>query len=558
MDRRNIVAMAQNVARGVGVVVILFALTASFTFAPYPGGTALDTSWQALLTYAHEQHLQYGKDMVFTYGPLSYLVAGQAAFTGMFWGPYVAGLLFDLALAVLFLLLLRPLHPVVRILAVMVLVFFGVIFDAQYLFFISAGAFLVIIRTREQKPWDGRACLVASLWALMVGVIALTKFSFLLLALVAVSCSAFVVLRRSGFRRSLAVALPFWVPLVLTYTIGDQSPANVLPFFRSALVTAGGYGEAMSMFPLLSFSILGLVVLCIHALVLAAVLLSWRPRGIEFCCVLVVYAATIFFAWKSAFTRADAGHMGALFSLTLCMVPLVWVFLRREGKWPRIVAVLLMGVAFVVSTGSIGLVEKEKGRPLTTGRTRDHLHRATLRILAPHHMLQELRWRYAHSQQVNDMPRARAMIGDDSVDVFGFEHGYAIINRFALRPRPVSQTYCAYSRELITMNRIAIESRPPEWILFKLQSIDNRLPTFDDSQSLAHILYNYEPALEELGFLVLKKRKQPIKVIPPGRLLLETTIGFGEGLDLSSCKGQVLWLEVEIEHTLLGRGLNLL
>ena len=50
------------------------------TFPTVPLGIDLDSSWSAVLVYAHQHGLQFGKDIVFTYGPLGFLTV-----------PYYAG-----------------------------------------------------------------------------------------------------------------------------------------------------------------------------------------------------------------------------------------------------------------------------------------------------------------------------------------------------------------------------------------------------------------------------------------------------------------------------------
>jgi hypothetical protein len=47
---------------------------AAVRLLPSRNSSFLDTSWQVVLEYAAEHHLQFGKEIVFTYGPLGYLL----------------------------------------------------------------------------------------------------------------------------------------------------------------------------------------------------------------------------------------------------------------------------------------------------------------------------------------------------------------------------------------------------------------------------------------------------------------------------------------------------
>ncbi len=48
-------------------------------------GTGIDPSWSAVLSYAHEKHLQFGRDIVYTFGPTGFL-------TTLWFLPYAHGL----------------------------------------------------------------------------------------------------------------------------------------------------------------------------------------------------------------------------------------------------------------------------------------------------------------------------------------------------------------------------------------------------------------------------------------------------------------------------------
>ncbi len=77
------------------VLVSVFVFLRAFRLPPLVS-TGLDGSWQLALTEAHLAGLAFGKDIVFTYGPLGYLAAGSAV-----WSAYRGMVAFAFALAVL-------------------------------------------------------------------------------------------------------------------------------------------------------------------------------------------------------------------------------------------------------------------------------------------------------------------------------------------------------------------------------------------------------------------------------------------------------------------------
>lgn len=55
------------------MAVFLFFALLVFPQVPLAPHAGLDTAWMAGLNMAHAQHLLFGRDVAFTYGPLSYL-----------------------------------------------------------------------------------------------------------------------------------------------------------------------------------------------------------------------------------------------------------------------------------------------------------------------------------------------------------------------------------------------------------------------------------------------------------------------------------------------------
>jgi hypothetical protein len=108
----------------------------------------------------------------------------------------------------------------------------------------------------------------------------------------------------------------------------------------------------------------------------------------------------------------------------------------------------------------------------------------------------------------------------------------------------------------------------PRFILCELATIDNRLVSLDDGLALGAILDNYHPVQLDVPWNtpgsdmrsdqetpLLLERNVPARMRAQAeRTLLETKeIGFGEALPLEGFSEQWLWLEVQVEPSLLGR-----
>src|SRR5262245_54816882 len=149
------------------------------------------------------------------------------------------------------------------------------------------------------------------------------------------------------------------------------------------------------------------------------------------------------------------------------------------------------------------------------------------------------------------LPRLRQIIGSATVDVFGYNQCYAFFNELNYRPRPIFQSYVAYSPHLAKLNeqRYLSDARP-EFVLFRLTAIDKRLPALEDALLFRALLINYDPIAAEEEFLLLQHKQ----TISAGLSLVgEGIAGPGETIDLRRYEGTDLWMQIEMMPSFRGR-----
>jgi hypothetical protein len=90
----------------------------------------------------------------------------------------------------------------------------------------------------------------------------------------------------------------------------------------------------------------------------------------------------------------------------------------------------------------------------------------------------------------------------------------------------------------------------PDNIIFRFQTIDNRIPSLDDGLSWPTIINNYQPGNIDVGFLYLrKKRAQNIR--PRKTVLYNLACKMHEEVTMPDTS-QVLFAEFDIKSTFLG------
>ncbi len=150
-------------------------------------------------------------------------------------------------------------------------------------------------------------------------------------------------------------------------------------------------------------------------------------------------AAFLYLSWKHGFVRAD-GHMIGFFYAALLTITAFPVLLRDDASmaWMRRWLMAPLGVLclFGLYNALSGVITETLG--VFQGRVFDNVSHAL--------NLEKLRKNYndrlGEQRGSGDMPKTRAIIGDRSVDVLGYEQSAAIFNRLQLpAPSGLSELY---------------------------------------------------------------------------------------------------------------------
>lgn len=264
--------------------------------------------------------------------------------------------------------------------------------------------------------------------------------------------------------------------------------------------------------------------------------------------IAVVVAQGIFLSWKHGFVRADFYHIIQFYFFVPLMLLSVWAMLKPSLlTFHRPLTIIL---ALTLALPCAGMILG--GLPYWMVMLRPpgwQQLASNLSALADFPAyLTAIEARLQSNKAKFSLPKIKAVVGRDTVDIFGFEQAIALLNDFNYRPRPVFQSYSAYNRSLIEANRrYYLSDRAPLYVLVKLQSIDDRLAVADDSAALAVILLNYTPIVAERGYLLMRRRPGPA-TDQQLRLVENRTARFNQSIELPR-NGQRLWIELDWDLT---------
>lgn len=530
--------------RIIEAAVLSLLLGLSFFSAPGRPDTRLDASWQQMLILAHAQGLQFGREIIFTWGPWGFLcsrfhLGGLEAAHMLAWQT-----LGQLAIGVSLVILTLGLPRWRRFLFVLaILAFHWLFLDSVYFVLITLigiSGFLALEAGTFQLV----------LWSLSLGFLSQLKFTYGVVSGAAVGCALLCWLARGRPGKAAVIGLTFLISVLGSWAAAGQNLDNLYPYVRRSLEISAGYGEAMG------FDESWVVFLCGVALAAACALFCWNVwrkmpdrSGAPFA---AGFLAFVFFVmWKESYTRADmvplGGHIFGIFVLAMILAPALPAILFPQLRWHPFDAVLpasLLAIAWFDS--DYFRLGPRVAYERLYGNVQSISHFGSL----------VERWKadYEDACKAADLPAIRSAVGNGTADVYDFNLGAAILGRLRISARPIFQSYSAYTPSLQGYNlRYFQSARAPDFLLWDSERVDNRFPGLDDAPLVAGLAGRYESLFPE-GQYWLFRRKSPLTREPlERRTLIARTVRLAEEVELPVPVDHALWLEADPKPTFLGR-----
>lgn len=521
------------------------AMTAVAFCLPLFPAMELDSSWRMALGKFFMEGLQFGRDVVFTYGPLGFAMGKT------YWGDHWSILIgWHAVQAVVFSAMVYwhayRLTGYSRMFCFLFFFLFGLSYQDAMHQSIMALAGMELIR-RSQAPWRWSSVALQALLA----VLSLVKFTNLLLGFALVLLAGGLEVWKT--RRAAGLRGPglFLGLFLLGWMLCGQHPGNLPAYFRSSWEISQGYLDAMgyacpSAQLYLGLSVVGLM------LAYLGLNLATSPDRIRNLALTLGTLAYFYLNWKHGFIRAD-GHQIGFYYAVLTVIVTAPLLLEDAPRLRRLKQLLL------ASAGLLSLLGMETVLPglvrgaLAAAQDKVNLHVSFALGKAYTRELYEGKMEAERSNV--DLRKTKSIVGRSTLDVLGFEQAVAIYNQFNYRPRPVFQGYSAYTPYLSRLNYDYYASdRAPEFVLFKLQTIDGRLATMDDPHALRLLTQRYTYLLSEQGFALWQRKPGHFDAAAfDPKPIRSTTCRLGESVSLGDLAGRNIWVEIDYHFTLLGK-----
>ena len=523
-------------------LLVLAAVSIAMPLYPLLPSAGLDPSWRYAVSQAEADGLAFGREVIYTVGPYA------GVYTRLF-HPAIdplmlaAGAFFGLCFGTVCVLLARG-----SLLwgACLLYVVAGQMFGRD-VFFASYGLLLVVAICNRASCVAGTGgspsrfeSLVFLVLLSALGLLPLIKVSLIVTGVAAsLSAFCFFVAIGSPFLAAGSVLVPA-IAMIFFWTLASQLVTDLPAYLANSFELMGGYTEAMATDGPVSevalFAVAGVSVLC--------ALLTTAARPVFKLSLVLAFGAFLFSAFKGGFVRHDEHALFAAGAIILAAVLIKLMVWQARGSLAIVLvaAVTWFSIDYRYLGSAREILYSNLFRTYAEG-----VEGFRLRTSPSVDLGQAFSTSVKSIAQQVDFPRLPGRS-----DIYNYGQSYLLASGNGWNPRPLLQSYAAFTPRLAGFDRDHLAGgNAPDNLLFRLETIDGRLPSLDDGASWPIMLSRYALADDpgDNDYILLQRAKGT-----PGssvRRLMSRRIKFDETVDLPADK--LLYAEIDARPSLLGK-----
>jgi hypothetical protein len=520
-----------------GLAVVLALLLFQF---PLPAKPGLDSSWNMVLVYAHRHGLQFGRDIAFTYGPYGFLVS-----TFCYDGVPLVKILWEsagkFALAATFVAMAAStFNSWFRF----GLFYLGLVLAAKIssdivIFLCTPLLALCWLLPQKRKSWQVAAAVT---W---MAFLAQVRFNYFVQALVAIGLLIPSLFLEGKYKKLLVIVSSFTAGFVFFWLVAGQAINNLPAYFGSSWEISNGYFAAMAVNRIRVTTWCFAAGICV--LVVAFILSLLRSQHLRAeKWILLYFCCAWFFIWKYTVTRADDDHLVLFFPTAFVFCAAAPALFQHRHRWS------FLDVTLILSLAGLWLFNSSFLRHIPW-ELAQRLHAAPGQLFRPKRQAQRFAAAEAATEKAHPSKNLRAIVGRETIDVINFDQYSVLREHLNYHPRPVFQSYSAYTPALLKQNLCFYQSSSaPQFVFARLQTVDWRYPAQDDSLLLEELPRRYLIAKEGNDFLLLHRK--PVQ--PAGELVREKLpmrrVSFGQEIELPETANCAIELRAIFKPSIYG------
>ena len=511
--------------------------------------SGLDISWIWVINYAINHKWQFGKDIIFTYGPF-----GNCALP--FFNPhqYIKEDLIKIVISlVVTLSLIRIIHRSSWFLKslVVIIILFESCFGCGENFFLFIQIIMVIFTVNINLN-SIKDKILLYLLVMLMAFSALVKFNLFPTGILLVVITDIYLYHKTNHINYLTLLYLFGI--LIFFIISGQKLQNLPIYFKSCLELTSGYSEAMQLYGIKRFLLIFLLLSSFFFLFLIKDLFS--KKSITYLYVSICFILIWFSSFKEGFVRFD-GHAIIAYEI-LPLYILFYYFIDQNNKRIHISKIILLIVSLFMAIN----VQSHYFRQRLISRLKTNIISCAYKSMAlpfiftsKHFLFLKEQYDLAIKKIKSDYQLPKL---NGKIDIYPVDASIVLANGLDYKPRPVFQSYTVYTKWLIEKNKKFIRSKhSADYILFKIDEIDNRLPTTMEGWAWLDILNRYIPIRFFKDYLILKKRIKPKNLFTLSETKNIITTHLNRKVILPQHKNPI-WCKISIQMNLFGKILTTL
>ena len=536
MNLENVNRIAKNPYLRWVILIVFVYLLLPFRFTNDSSceilENCIDNSWMMGLQWAIEKNVTFGKEYIFTFGPLGFLFTRSPVGISRL---YL--LLFDLFIYANILFILH--YAVKKIQSVLTLIFclLPILALSVSLMFGENGFVLLLI----SLFWLNHALSHRSMWSLLVPSF-ITVLLFYFKANLSLIGTVFfygyliyyLFLEKENKIGKILIGLIIpCVIVLLSFPLNTDLPG----YIRASLSFIDGYNDAMN----IGIGEYRFCTLIAIVTVFVCLFLFYTKDFKKNIPLIFSYCIFSYVLFKQSFVRSDL-HIITFFSILPAFISITALFFEKHSFSLKtiLVSVSLISFAVVFSVG--GYPSPLNKSAYLTGffaapDTKKSEENAALFALPPEIL---------------------EIIGEKSVDILNWAIIFPYTNHLNYNPRPVVQSYAAYTPYLMNLNdeKYAGDTAP-EFIIVFNTSIDNRYAFSDDQKAKLRLITDYQCVstfkVRDQDFLLFKRKPKNavLDISPP----TAESVKLGEEYFLKD-PNKSYFIKMDVEYSPLGKAIR--
>ena len=529
-----------NLSKLVGIIWLVIVSILSLPLGGMIPSPGIENSWIIGLNMAFSRGMQLGKDVVFTFGPLGFMYLPNFCNINNWLMAYIGGLLVHFVLVLSAFLLLSKIakSSLVFVISSGLLIFILPFLTIDYKLLVIALLLLSSVTTFQSV--SKRTWLKIGAMSLCLAVASTIKFNAAISSIGIIVTVIIIFAYRREFAVPGITVLCYLSAYVGIWIAAGQHITGLFAYLRNSMEISSGYNYAMMLDGGKTQLAAGAAGICLFYLIFVYGFIKSKHGMMV---LMLPFLVLAFMTFKTSFVRQDRGHVFVFFAIMLFVFGLMYLVYRYDfGRPMRILLLILCGV-----TGFFTVTQNTHISQSIPQRLRSNW--LSLKVLANgssyrQNLLKDVK--LLLRDQFRLMPELIEYIGDKRIDIIPWDINLLWAHDMNWSPRPIFQSYSAYTKALDLLNAGFYEKKRPDLLLYTIKTIDNRYAVFDEPATFREILLGYRPLF---GGTLLEKKNGHITF--ERHVISSTEAEIGEEIPITQTDGY-LFASVRIKYSLSG------